>query len=101
MQTLEFPFIRNGFHQDLLKREGLVCSVKRSKPSHWHFEVVKLRVAPHETIFGRDYPERELYPADEDWGQTGFTLPYNQPHLAYEAFELLYKMHSDVVLDLV
>jgi hypothetical protein len=96
MQALQFPFTRNEFHHELLRREGMVCLVKRSKPSHSHFEIVKLRVAPERAIFGKTYPERELYPADEDWGQNGFTLPFNQPDLANRAFELLFKMHSDV-----
>jgi hypothetical protein len=43
MQALQFPFTRNDFHHELLMREGLVCLVKRSKPSHSHFEIVKLR----------------------------------------------------------
>jgi hypothetical protein len=100
MQALQFPFTRNDFHHELLMREGLVCLVKRSKPSHSHFEIVKLRVAPEGVIFGSAYPERELYPSDEDWGQSGFTVPSNQPDLANKAFELLCKMRADVLVSL-
>jgi hypothetical protein len=60
MQIPQFPFTRSGFYHDLLKREGLV---KRSKPAYWHFEIIKLKVAPTETVFGELYPERELYPS--------------------------------------
>jgi hypothetical protein len=72
-EALKFPFDRGGFHHELVERSGLVCLVKRSKPEHWHYEVVKLRVWPAEEYFGRVYPERERYPPSEEWGTLGFT----------------------------
>jgi hypothetical protein len=98
MQILQFPFTRGGFHHELLKREGLVCLVKRSKPAHWHFEIVKVKIAPAQTVFDKLYPEREVYPSDEDWGQIAFTLPSNQPDLANEAFRSLCEAQRDAIL---
>lgn len=86
MKTLEFPFIKNGFNHELLKREGLVCLVKRSKPAHWHFEIIKLKVAPQGIIMGKEYPEREIYPNDEDFGTLGFSIPSNRSEEANAAF---------------
>jgi hypothetical protein len=50
---LRFPFTRSGFQHELIERRGLVCLVKRSKPEHWHYEVIKLRIEPAKEIFGK------------------------------------------------
>jgi hypothetical protein len=73
MTPLQFPFIRDGFTHELLERHGLICLVKRSKPTHWHYEVVRLKIRPAEERFGKWYPERESYPSNEEWGTYGFT----------------------------
>jgi len=73
MKELEFPFVRDRFKHELVERQGLVCLVKRSKPGHWHWEVVKLQIMPPSQFKGQSYPEREKYPGDEQWGTYGFT----------------------------
>lgn len=73
MKTLAFPFRRNGFRHELLRREGLCCLVKRSKPDHWHYEIVKLQIMPPSEFRGEQFPEREKYPSSEQWGIYGFT----------------------------
>jgi hypothetical protein len=73
LKALEFPFIRSGFKHELLKRDGLICLVERSKPEHWHYEVIKLRIEPDKDRFGIFYPAHERYPSNEEWGTYGFT----------------------------
>jgi hypothetical protein len=73
LKTLQFPFKRDGFTHELLKRERLVCLVRRSKPEHWHYEVVRLRIEPGKERFGTFFPEHERYPSNEEWGTHGFT----------------------------
>ena len=90
-KTLEFPFKRDGFTHELIKREGLVCLVKRSKPAHWHYEVIKLRIRSAEEAFGKFYPERETYPSDEEWGTNGFTFVCTDLERANECFQCLSK----------
>jgi hypothetical protein len=50
------------------------------------FEVIKIRVKPAQTLFGRDYPAREVYPSsaknNRDWGSQAWTLPSWGRHLA-------------------
>jgi hypothetical protein len=33
------------------------------------WEAILIKVAPARRIFGKDYPEREVYPSNEDFGQ--------------------------------
>jgi len=39
------------------------------------YEVIVIIKAPAEQKFGEDYPARELYPGDEDWGTLAITRP--------------------------
>jgi hypothetical protein len=73
MILLAFPFTRDGFTHELLQRDGRVCLVRRSKPAHWHYEVVLLQIEPDKTIRGVFHPEHERYPSSEAWGTHGFT----------------------------
>ena len=76
-KPLQFPFTKSGFAHELVKREGLICIVKRSRigltgvPAH--FEVVKLRELPERTAFGKTLEASETYPEPERWGFDGFT----------------------------
>jgi hypothetical protein len=77
-KRLEFPFVKNGFTHELIKRDGLVCLVKRTRVGYPelvpHYEVVKLRHADSFTDrLGNFIPACEVYPKTEDWGKYGFT----------------------------
>ena len=37
------------------------------------YEVFKVRVRPVETIKGKSYPEREVFPSDEDFGKNAWS----------------------------
>jgi hypothetical protein len=94
---LQFPFVRDGFKHDLIDRVGLVCLCKRSKPEHWHYEVVKLRVRPAEERFGKYYPNRESYPSSEEWGTHGFSYLKDELNRAKERCEELQKGGCELV----
>jgi hypothetical protein len=96
MQELEFPFARSGFDHQLIERRGPFCLVKRSsaagKRSHSHYEVVRLSIRGPDQLFGRFVPERECYPASEEWGRHGFTF-YDLAK-ARERFEQLARQNA-------
>ena len=95
MRTLGFPFYCNGYMHELIERKGLVCLVKRSKPEHWHYEVVKLKVFKPEEFKGKMLPEREAYPSSEYWGTNGFTFRSDELNKARERYLYLKKRVSD------
>jgi hypothetical protein len=35
-------------------------------------EIFKIEILPEQNIYGRDYPEREKYPRDEDFGKSAW-----------------------------
>ena len=94
VRKLHFPFNRGGFTHELLERDGLVCLVKRSKPKHWHYEVVKLQIRAPSEFQGRHFPEREKYPSDEEWGIYGFTYLASDLKSAQERYLSLAEAYS-------
>jgi hypothetical protein len=79
-KPLTFPFTKSGFTHELIKRDGLVCLVRRTRVGYpdtpAHYEVVRLRQAPERlSPRGEVLPAAEAYPRSEAWGSYGFTLP--------------------------
>lgn len=68
----------------LLKREGRLCMYKRSDDV---FEVFLVIVHPAEHLFGKDYPAREVYPGNEDFGHTAW---------CYSKIEFAERMYNDL-----
>lgn len=64
-----------------LKREGNVAIYELFGRGRvlYGYEVVIVKIHPAETILGREYPEREGYPANEDWGDLAWS--YGSNHL--------------------
>jgi hypothetical protein len=93
IQILKFPFRRNGFLHELVKREGRVCLVKRSKSAHWHYEVIQIQVEPDQMMFGRFIPAHERYPGSETWGTLGFTFPATDSERAFACLRELARQH--------
>jgi hypothetical protein len=89
-KRLEFPFARNGFTHELIKRDGRVCLVKRTRVGFPevppHYEVVKLRhVSERKSPRGEVLPASEAYPQTASWGKYGFT---------YRTFDVIERDHS-------
>ncbi|MCK5017284.1 MAG: hypothetical protein KAS32_09435 [Candidatus Peribacteraceae bacterium] len=61
---------------NFVNREGDVCMYHRTDGP---YEVFLVQVRPKETIGERKYPEREVYPSNEDFGKTAwcYTLKNN------------------------
>lgn len=75
METIPEKFTTNGYRFERLDRTGMIALFRRYKPGGSDtFELVRIRVADASQIYGRDYPEREVYPGAEKWGTDGFTL---------------------------
>ena len=77
MQLLKTQFQLNGFDYRQVERSATAAIYSQnadSSPStHPAYEVVKVRVAPAENLFGKDMPEREVYPPSTAWGTAGWT----------------------------
>jgi len=52
-----------------------------------YFEIFKIKTAKAARIFGKEYPERELYPGNEDFGATAWCTA-----LKTEALEIYRKL---------
>ena len=48
------------------------------------YEVFRIKVSPPTTMFGKDYPEREVYPGNEDFGSSAWC--FNNKGLAEELY---------------
>jgi hypothetical protein len=43
-------------------------------PEIIYYEVFRAKVRPNETIYGKHYPAREVFPRDEDFGKTAWSM---------------------------
>jgi hypothetical protein len=54
------------------------------------YEVIRIKIAPAETKFGKFYPERELYPSSSknssDWGDIAWSYGRTQREEAFEHY---------------
>lgn len=66
-----------------LKGIGYPCKatlIKRTKTKaiylrdDGHYEVFKITISPAAIVFGREYPEREKYPCNEDFGFSAWCI---------------------------
>ena len=62
-----------GLVAKLIIRDGEICLYERSDGC---FEVFKVQVSPAVDAFGRSYPEREVYPGNEDFGKTAWCISH-------------------------
>jgi len=75
MNTIPSVFTERGFNFTQIARDGMIALYHRGKPGGTgHYELVRLSVAHAAKIYGREYPEREVYPHSEKWGIDGFTI---------------------------
>lgn len=74
-------FRQCGFDYTLLRRQGLLAMAQKTMP-HWKrpmFEVGWLRQLPAHTFpGGRDYPARESFFRDEDFGKLAWDFAYDR-----------------------
>jgi hypothetical protein len=95
MKTLETELTHQGRTLRQLKRDGWVAiyEVIGRNLLTYGYEVIIIKVAPAAEIYGRLYPERELYPSSSkespDWGSIAWSYGRNQRDDAFTSFERL------------
>jgi hypothetical protein len=65
---------KNGFTYTQVLREGKSCIYHQTSGEiPIAFEVFTIKVMLERNVFGKIYPEKEVFPSDEDFGQTAWT----------------------------
>jgi len=65
MKQLDKVIKKNGYIHELVERNQFVAIYERENTD---FEVFVVRVEPPKEAFGKLYPQREIFPANEDFG---------------------------------
>jgi len=69
MQKLELIIKGNGTIHTQLERTEKAAIYETGRGD---FEVMKIKVSKAAEVFGKEYPEREVYPSNEDFGHTAW-----------------------------
>lgn len=69
MKPLPLKLRTNGYNYTQIARTEKKIIYKSDGD---FYEVFKIIVRPKETIFGKKYTEREVYPKNEDFGKTAW-----------------------------
>lgn len=74
-----------------LDRKGAVAiyAVLQSGGVLIGYEVIRIRHLAAQTLFGRDYPAREAYPHNEQWGNLAWSWRAIDRDKAFQQFETL------------
>jgi hypothetical protein len=97
MQTLATELRVQNRTLRQLKRTGLIAVYELRNDGRLllGFEVIRIKVAPEQEMFGKLYPERELYPSSSkesnDWGTIAWSFGRNQKKEALAMFNGLLK----------
>lgn len=78
MKPIGTTYRKNGFHYDIIRREGLIAiAQQRLAPGRGclAFEVIKIRECPEANFAGTIVPAHESAPGNEEWGNRGWTFP--------------------------
>lgn len=85
-----------------IKRQGKVAlyELYGANEMLYGFEVIVVKIRKAEHSFGKDYPEREVYPSNEDWGSFAWSYGRNDREMAERTFvRLLSRSFKDVPID--
>lgn len=75
MEKLKDVVVLKGLGYDDRRTATLVKRTKRKAMylrSDGYYEIFKVKVSPPAEMFGKSYPEREVYPGNEDFGKTAY-----------------------------
>lgn len=78
MKPLGNSYRKNGFHYELVEREGILAIYKqRLRPGvgGLGYEVIRIKQLDAVHLFGRDVEAHEAAPSNEEWGREGWTYP--------------------------
>lgn len=89
MRTLETEIRYQGRTLKQTKREGRVALYELYGAGGvlYGYEVIIVKIHPAESIRGHEYPEREGYPANEDWGTLAWSYGRNDQNGALARFQ--------------
>lgn len=71
MKTLEKEILIYGAIAVQIKRVGKIAIYRRTEQN---YEVIIIQDAKARVIFNKSYPDREVYPFNEDFGTKGWTF---------------------------
>jgi hypothetical protein len=93
---------QKGWNFKLRERSGKYAIYEKRSESNIYYEVIAVRVQkamqakyPNGTVV--DYPEREVYPRDEEFGTYGWS--YGSLDESYKKFALLVYNVPDILLE--
>lgn len=87
MKAIRELYTRQGFHHQLIRREGNVAVYKQEKNNYKAFEVVVLRTMKKDNALTGQMTGDERLPSTSDWGVFGWT--YRSEDDANRKFEEL------------
>lgn len=75
MRPLATEFTHGGYQYRQVERIGNLAIFEQSSGGRTlSYELVRVQTRPAETIRGKEYPARELYPSSEMWGEEAWTI---------------------------
>jgi len=75
MKRLTDILRKNGFSYTLILREGRTAIYRQQVTEKLaYFEVFVVKVKPEQNLFGKFYPEREVFPSDDCFGKSGWSF---------------------------
>ena len=74
MTQLPDTLRKNGFDYVLVHREGNRAIYRQQVDEELqYFEVMRIKIKPASIFKGVSYPEREVFPSDEEFGTSAFS----------------------------
>ena len=91
MRALETTIKRSGRVYKQLERADTAAAyeVYGAHDSLIGYELIVVKIKPAEHLFGQDYPEREVYPSNEEWGQKAWSYPVNEQNIHGRLIKLI------------
>jgi hypothetical protein len=91
-----FPFDRDRFRHELVRRTGRICLVERKNllTDSVHWEVVALRYDRPSERHGQSFPARWAYPSTQEWGRP-VAYTYTKLKNAERRFQDLVECYGD------
>lgn len=82
METLQKEIRTNGhIYRQLDRTNNTAIYSQHTKDGQLAgYEVFIIRISPEQVIMGKQYPERELYPKNEDFGKTAWSVGIDETH---------------------
>jgi len=80
MKRLDTEIKTNGHYYKLLRRSEEVALYRQYHPETGQlvgYELFRIKTRPLEIISGKEYPSREVYASQSDWGVSAWTLSGN------------------------